>query len=299
MSYVKTLCLHISDKRDKQHSITMIHRCCTTKIIWDFLARSTANVIYTTTLCCKLFIMTSERSIIDAGLPADNTVSEGDPIPIECGTPTVSEVENYGWSNQDLQTLLNHFNYHDGMKDFIHSVIRDGPDDIPKPPKPSLQSVLVKPKPKRNLLGLELNEHLKKHLVDYEAVDSDSWDPTSLDSVKNSLQKNFHLVKQNNAKVFSHYMQFGKMLNNAYDYFSVCKLRGNVSQTWAEWLKDNVGISIPYSKQLRSIATTFGVYNGLNYLGISFSEFLKRKEHIRLMFAEFPELDQYWRNYKP
>ncbi len=73
-------------------------------------------------------------------------------------------------------------------------------------------------------------------------------------------------------------MQFGKMLSAPYDYFSICKLRETFLKHGLKWLKDNIGISIPYSKQLRSIATTFGVYNGFNYLRISFSEFLKRKE---------------------
>ncbi len=150
----------------------------------------------------KSLNMISEQSITDSRLlKADNMASKRSNS-MDCDTPTVSELENYGWSAKDLQTLMNHFHYYSEMKYFILSDIRDGPDvNMPKQPKPNLKSVLVKQK--QNLLGLELNEYLKKHLVDYEVVDLDPWDPKSLDSVKNSLKK-IHLVKQNNAKVFSH-----------------------------------------------------------------------------------------------
>ena len=86
----------------------------------------------------------------------------------------------------------------------------------------------------------------------------------SLDHVKNSLQAGFHIIKQHTAKLFSYYLQFGEILNHAFDYFSICKLRGDVNPhdlTWAKWLEDNVGISKSYSKQLRSIAKDFGVYS--------------------------------------
>lgn len=239
-------------------------------------------------------------------LTADNEVGlDDEPVAFDCNTPDVSQHENYPWSPQDIQTLSSHLHYYDEMKHFVSLAIRDGPDVfmiMPKQPRPSLKSVFVRPRPKQNLLGVELHEYLQKHLVNCDAnIQLEPWNPVSLDSVKTSLQTHFHVIKQHHARAFNNYMQYGKMLNAAYDFFSVHKLRGNLAQdmTWAQWLKDNVGISITYSKQLRSIAKDFGVYTGFNYLGISFSEFLKRKEHIRLMFAEFSELDQYWRNFKP
>jgi hypothetical protein len=78
-------------------------------------------------------------------------------------------------------------------------------------------------------------------------------------------------------------------------------LRGDVAHdiTWAKWLKDNVGISSSYDKQLRNIANNFGDYKKLYYLGISFTEFSKRKEHIRLMFSELPDIANYWKQNIP
>ena len=140
---------------------------------------------------------------------------------------------------------------------------------------------------------------MKKHLVDTDAnILVHEWNPTSLDNVKDTLLDGYNILKQHNAGIFRHFLSFGKVLNNSFDYFSIGKLKGAVPHdlTWAKWLEDNVGISICYSKQLRSIARDFGKYKTLNFLGISFSKFLKRKEHIRLMFTEFPELAEFWQN---
>lgn len=187
------------------------------------------------------------------------------------------------------------------MAVFVSLAIRDGPQlsmSMPKPPKPSLKSVFEKPKPKQQLIGVELHEYLLKHVVNDATINVDPWNPTSLENVKTILQQGFHLMKQHHSRLFSHYLRFGKVLNDAFDYFSICKLRGTVPHDlkWEKWLEDNIGISISHSKRLRSIAKDFGVYNGFYHLGISFNDFLRRKEHIRLMFAEFPKLDQHWRN---
>ena len=248
--------------------------------------------------------LTKEKQL---GLPiAGNEVSdeiEPDPDPFDADTPDVSQHENYPWSDRDLLTLHSHLEYFHEMQIFVSLAIRDGPYlKMPKPPKPTLKSVFVKPKPKPILLGVELHDYLIKHLVDNANIKVDPWNPISLDNVKNTLQAGFHIMKQHQAGLLSHYLHFGIILNHASNYFSICKLRGDVNPhdlTWAKWLKDNVGISISYSKQLRSIAKEFGAYQGLYCLGISFSEFLKKKEHIKLMFAEFPELDQFWRNNQP
>jgi len=234
------------------------------------------------------------------GLSTAGNKNSEEPTPINVDTPVGSYCENYPWSDRGLQTLNSHLEYHIQMTEFINTTIRDGPFmEMPKPPKPSLKSVLVKLKPKQVLYGAELHKYLLEHVVDKSPINIDPWtEPKDLDSVKTYLQTCFKNIKQQHAKMFVYFICFGKVLNNAFDYFSVCKLKGNLEPphlTWAEWLKDNVGISRSYSKQLRTVAKDFGVYNRLCGLGISFSEFMKRKENIRLMFAEFPELDKYWR----
>ena len=236
---------------------------------------------------------------------ADNEVNnENEPIPFDSDTPDVSQHENYPWPARDLQTLHSYAEYFREMGTFVSLAIRDGPNlnmIMLKTPKPTLKSVFVKPKPKQILLGVELHEYLKKYLVDNADINVDDWNPISLDNVKRTLLDGFHIMKQRHAGLFSHYLHFGKILNYSFDYFSICKLRGDVHYdlTWAKWLEDNVGISIPYSKQLRSVAKDFGAFEGFHYLGISFNEFFKRKEHIRLMLVAFPDLDHYWRNIKP
>ena len=246
------------------------------------------------------------RQNMTPGRPtADNEVNnENEPIPFDSDTPDVSQHENYRWSARDLHALNSQKEYYLKMAALVSTAIRDGPKNIimPTAPKPTFKSVIVEPKPKQILLGVELHEYLKKYLVSNNIdIDEYVWNPISLDDAKITLQAGFNIMKQRHAGLFSHYLHFGKILNHAFDYFSVCKLRGDVHYdlTWVKWLENNVGISISYSKKLRSVAKDFGAFQGFHYLGISFNEFLKRKEHIRLMLVAHPNLDNYWRNIKP
>ena len=233
---------------------------------------------------------------IFTGPPTDEMVSD-EPIPFYANTPDSSQANNYmyNWSAKKLQIIIDHKQYHNSMSEYLASPLSNGPDidmPVPKAPKSKLQSLFgPKTKPKQPLLGIELHEYLLKHCVNTNLdINVRPLDTANLESVKTTLQDGYHILKQHSARMFSHYLLYGKTLNIAYDLFSVSKLQTQIPHdlTWAKWLNDNIGISNSYAKQLRSIATQFGRYKKFHYLGISFREFLRRKEHIRLIISQYP-----------
>ena len=243
-----------------------------------------------------------------SGPPADDYEVSDEPMPFDANTPSSSprQPNNYLWSDEKLKILNEHKVYHDSMSYYLTNLFNTGPDidmPVPKPPKSKLQSLFgPKLKPKQHLIGLELHEYLKTCLVNTNVdINVRPLTFTSLENIKATLQDGYHILKQHNARLFNHYLLYGQALNLAFDYFSIAKLRAEVphDMTWAKWLKDNIGISDSYAKQLRNIATSFGSYKQFYYLGISFKEFTKRKEHIRLMFSEHPELTSFWRKDTP
>jgi hypothetical protein len=224
-----------------------------------------------------------------------NSFSE--PQPMNIRTPTTSESEGYNWTVREREILDKWQNYATDLAVYLSWLERDGPKTdkvMPKKPREGLQSLLGKPKA-IPLMGVNLHEYLLKHIGDSNVVNVRPWEPTSLENVKNTLIDGFKILEQHNAKLLSHYLHYGQILNDAFNYFSISKLRGHFSGNWKDWLEKNIGISNSYAKQLRSLAENFGQHLRLHSLGISLNEFLKRKEDIRLMFFEFPELDTYWK----
>jgi len=187
------------------------------------------------------------------------------------------------------------------MSAFLSCVLRDGPTvdmPFPKPPKSKLKDLFdPKQKQKRPLFGTELHEYLKTYLVNSNVdVNVRHWNPTSLENVIATLQDGYKILKQHHARFLIHYFNLGIALDLAFDYFKIAQLQGDVPSNikWAAWLKDNVGISASYDRQIRNISKTFGSYKRLKYLGISIKEFISRKEQIRLTFV-YPDIATYWK----
>ena len=53
-------------------------------------------------------------------------------------------------------------------------------------------------------------------------------------------------------------LNYGAWLNADYLLFEWNKNAGKVGGSWAKWLKENVGISDSYTRQLRELSTKFG-----------------------------------------
>ena len=238
----------------------------------------------------------------DGALPVSvNNISQNAEQPIlhNLNTPTTSECNYYDWPPNEKTSLAQWKKYANDLVIYLTWLERDGPNTDkkqPKKPGKSLQTLLNKHTSKsKPLLGLELHEYLLNHIVDMNNVVVPAWNPVSLETMIPTLVEGFKILKQHNAKLLCYYLDYGCALNLAFDCFSVCKLEGQFSITWKMWIESNIGISDRYAKQIRNIAAEFGSYKRLRKLGISFNEFIKRKEAIRLMFSQFPELNDFWK----
>jgi hypothetical protein len=105
------------------------------------------------------------------------------------------------------------------------------------------------------------------------------------------------ICQQRNARLIGHYLLYGKALEQAYDMFSLGKLKREIPSyaTWKEWLKSEVDMSDTYAKQMRDMSKQFGGYKRLYYLGITFNELKTRKEAIRVLFSIHPECAEWWK----
>ena len=210
----------------------------------------------------------------------------------------MSIVQFSTWSNRQRKILDVHKKYHQDMTRYLNCLDDLGPDAPlpewkPKKPRQSLNSLDdVRPKrAKLALAGRDLHEYFQKRLVNNGGIPVLAWNPTSLDNIRITLAAGYQILLQHQAKLLSHYLDFGKTLNQAFDYYQRMKLKGRVSSSWKIWLEKHVKIGDKYGRELREFARNFGQYKKLRRLGISFYEFKIRKEPIRLMLLEYTN---YW-----
>ena len=228
----------------------------------------------------------------------------------------------YEWSFRDKEVLLSHKKYHEDMVSYLSRLRHDGPENagqMPPKPKGKLQA-LLRNKGRNNgpsisdtgVIGAVLQGYVKAHeLHDYlnaltvneslgaaSLVHMTHWNPTDLDSIKETLIAGFAVLKRHNAKLLAASLDYGYFLNKAFEYFSICKIRGLAAVhgvTFQHWLSDNVGLSDSYARKLRMIARDFYEYKRLRQLGISFTEFWQRKEEIKMMLKACPSLNTFWK----
>ena len=226
------------------------------------------------------------------------------PIAMDISTPNNSpsaSVSSWSWPPDKLQILTDYSVYASQLEVYINSALTDGPftrREIPKRPKSRLEDLF---KLKRNkavpITGMALHKYMESQLVNLtKNIQVRQWDPTSLETMKTTLQDGYSILKKHGARSLGHYLKFGKILNLAFDFFTISKIRNDLPEdmTWNKWLSDNVNLSVSYDRDLRSLANQFGRYKRFQYLGMSMNEFKNCKERIRLMFSEFPHLVNFW-----
>ena len=113
-----------------------------------------------------------------------------------------------------------------------------------------------------------------------------------------SLLVGYKALQRHHANTLVASIDYGYFLNKAFDFFSHEKLTGVLGEkdlTFQQWLTDNVGISDSHARKLRKVTADFYDYKRLRQLGISFTEFWKYKEEIRVMMSVFPDVAAFWR----
>jgi hypothetical protein len=98
------------------------------------------------------------------------------------------------------------------MVDYLLCLQREGPmtyKQIPKKPKSNIQMLLGESKPSTKLIGMELHKYLERYIVNTKVDLQLKWNPTDLESVKNTLVTGFQLLKSLNASVLATYIDYG------------------------------------------------------------------------------------------
>jgi hypothetical protein len=183
----------------------------------------------------------------------------------------------------------------------LEAMNRKGPDGIlfPKKPKSNLGQLLDEKPEKLIMSAFELNDLLEKQLVTDEGYFSTilQVSPTYLDNLENLkpyLQSGYKALTKMNKKTLASNLDFGEMLNVAFELFEIQKLGGKIMGTWKDWVQTNIGISDRYERQLREISRILTNHKKFRQLGMTIDELRKIKAPIEFHLKTDPQFAKLW-----
>jgi hypothetical protein len=91
-------------------------------------------------------------------------------------------------------------------------------------------------------------------------------DNCSLDAILPELKTGYRFLQRSRSKLLADSLDYGKWLNAAYKIFDVMKKGREIKGRWSGWLKNSIGISDSYARQLRELDAKFGKYRRLRCL---------------------------------
>jgi len=149
--------------------------------------------------------------------------------------------------------------------------------------------------------GLELHEYLKANIA-VPNTRNDIPVPQrippniKMNGILPSMKERYKVLQNLNARVVGAALNYGAWLNADYLLFEWNKSAGKVGGSWAKWLKENVGISDSYARQLRELSTKFGDFEEKNHhFTIPFSELWKRRLKIQEMLHRVDTTVAFWK----
>ena len=121
---------------------------------------------------------------------------------------------------------------------------------------------------------------------------------TPLDKVADDLEGIKKQLKHTNERVDGSILQanyiLGSQLNIAKPRFEERKLIDGVTETWGEWVKQNVGLSASYCSKIRDVADLSTKFPRLrNLKGISFTQLYNMRKKIKQLFTN-EDIAQKW-----
>ena len=174
---------------------------------------------------------------------------------------------------------------------------------LPKFPKSNLLEIMGKTKKTHTLSTHNLNVYLKNKLMCYSGqqpihiptpADVQYLNYNSLEHTIQAVAEAYQLVKRENAKALRSSLIYGMWLDVLYDRFKQDKSAGVVN-TWEKLLKNSIGISAGYARQLRILSKKFLPYPKLWYVSISLSELWNKREEIEDMLTTHTEIADFWK----
>jgi len=192
-------------------------------------------------------------------------------------------------------------NFADTLKLIVSDLKHQGNTQrsLPAFPRTELLEIMGKEKPQKTILtGEELHKYLqgkstpvqlKKPAIPWPR---DTDEKCTVEEIIPKLVENYELLNAKKAVLFGASLSYGRWLELLYNKLKHGKTdRRSIS--FKKLIKEKIGISDGYARQLRILAKRFKHFRGFYYLSISINEFWQRREEIQQMLED-PQLKQFW-----
>ena len=215
------------------------------------------------------------------------------------------------WSMDQQSILDEHISYHNNCAEIFKKIRTGGPTEsktlpkLPPLPKRKLASLYGEPpaKKRKMMTPEELHQHLQTKEVDVskttrkEAFIFNPSDVSTADVAVAKLKEGYRQIQRQDATSMFFNLQYGHLLDVAFEMYAKEKECGKQQHKWDDWLKANVGISSSYSRKLREISRLLRPYMGrFSTVGLPFIEVYSMRKELKDMFSHSEEIRQYWSN---
>lgn len=171
------------------------------------------------------------------------------------------------WIEENSQNVHNLINYYSTCQLICDDLLRHGYTDreLPVTPNPSLRQLLKgKSKSSRKLQGDELHSYLNASIIRTSLPSPPdraklSTTPTLENMVSLLTDGYIHLQGVNKATI-SATLAYGDWLIECHKIFKVQKRKRTITGAWYGWLKEKIGISNQYARQICQMSKMFGKY---------------------------------------
>ena len=112
--------------------------------------------------------------------------------------------------------------------------------------------------------------------------------------MKLHLINGYDHLKYHNSTTISVSIDFGCLLNTAFNLHVHEKMVGHVKMSWKAWIESHVGIKDSYVRTLRIVSDLLKDFPRFRQLGLTFSELYQRRKEIDIMLREHAHISLYW-----
>jgi len=194
-------------------------------------------------------------------------------------------------------------NFADALKLIVSDLRQQGitQRSLPEFPKSDLLTIMGKVMPQRNELSVqELHIYLSNKLEAPNLFSSAIKIPTRddlkgpLEDIIQRAEDNYKIVKAKKAYLFGTALVYGQWLEMLRIKLKRDKTARRKNITFKKILKDKLGVSDGYARQLRVLAKKFNSYTRFYYLSISITEFWQKRNQIEKMLTD-EKIANFWK----
>ena len=202
------------------------------------------------------------------------------------------------WSEEAKTVIKDYIRYHREWIAYFEKLsdyeIRNL-DQPPRKPRSKLPSSLDNSssinttKKMSQLSGEELNQFLKKHLVEERNPANqreEDFSATRLEDALVFLQQDQRIIRLNSAKLLASSLNFGCWLNTAFALHELQKFCNPSTPSWNKWLSEKVGISNSYARKYRTVVKMLNPYKQFGCLSVSFDSIYQCRGNIQQMLLD-------------